>query len=57
MPYKTEICNALSDEQCFSKHFFLDICQCVFKSSVFNISALQVQDIDPNIRYSKWVIF
>ena len=31
LPYKAENWHALSHEQCFSKHRFLDICRCVFK--------------------------
>ena len=35
VPYKGENWHALSHEQCFSKHRFLDICRCAFKTSLF----------------------
>ena len=34
-PYKTENWHALSQEQCFSKHRFLDICRCAFKEEMY----------------------
>ena len=35
MPYKAKNWHALSHEQYFPKHCFLDICRCVFKEAEF----------------------
>ena len=43
--YKAENWHALLHEQYFSKHYFLDICQCVFNYFVFIRSRRIFQDL------------
>ena len=43
--YKVENWHALSDEQYFSKHRFLDICRCVLKYQRPNLSRIERNNI------------
>ena len=42
MPYKTKNYHALSHEEPFSKHQFLDICRCVFNNFLNKWSFFQI---------------
>ena len=51
MPYKAENWNALSHEQYFLEHCFLDICQCAFKQFLYMIPSLML----PSVPLGIWI--
>ena len=61
VPYQTEKWHALSHEQYFSKHRFLDICRCAFNNirnervlEIFRYARNRITRINMSTRTAHW---